>query len=141
MTAPDARVTNPATVAPSEAAVICGKCARPIERGETGVRHFGFFTAHSENRCLELLLAEVERRENWVCPETYMLTLAAVQTEAKRVAELSAEVERLRAYGDACTQAEREACAKACEEVDLHSGDHLKNSDPRVTCAAAIRAR
>lgn len=37
--------------------------------------------------------------------------------------------------------AEREACAKACEEVDLHSGDHLKNSDPRVTCAAAIRAR
>lgn len=37
--------------------------------------------------------------------------------------------------------AEREACAKACEEVDLHSGDHLKNSNPRVTCAAAIRAR
>ena len=36
---------------------------------------------------------------------------------------------------------EREACAKACEEVDLHSGDHLKNSDTRVTCAAAIRAR
>ena len=37
--------------------------------------------------------------------------------------------------------AEREACAKACEDVDMHSGDHLKNSDPRVTCAAAIRAR
>lgn len=38
-------------------------------------------------------------------------------------------------------KAEREACAKACEDVDLHSGDHLKNSDPRVTCAAAIRSR
>lgn len=37
--------------------------------------------------------------------------------------------------------AEREACAKVCEAVDLHNGDHLKNSDPRVTCAAAIRAR
>ena len=37
--------------------------------------------------------------------------------------------------------AERAACAKACEEVELHSGDHLKSSDPRVTCAAAIRAR
>lgn len=58
-----------------------------------------------------------------------------------RVAELEAEVERLRAYGEACAKAEREACAKACAEVDLHSGDHLKNSDPRVTCAAAIRAR
>ena len=41
----------------------------------------------------------------------------------------------------AAERKEREACAKACEEVDLHSGDHLKNSDPRVTCAAAIRAR
>jgi hypothetical protein len=41
----------------------------------------------------------------------------------------------------AATTAALEACALVCERVDLHSGDVLKNSDPRVTCAAAIRAR
>ena len=37
--------------------------------------------------------------------------------------------------------AEREACAKIAEFTDLHEGDCLKNSDPRKTCASAIRAR
>ena len=37
--------------------------------------------------------------------------------------------------------AEREACAKIAEFTDLHEGDCLKNSDPRKTCAEAIRAR
>lgn len=37
--------------------------------------------------------------------------------------------------------AEREACAQECESVDLHDGDFLKDSDPRKTCATAIRAR
>lgn len=53
---------------------------------------------------------------------------------------VSSKVELYAAWR-AAMLAEREACAKACEEVDLHSGDHLKNSDPRMTCAAAIRAR
>lgn len=38
-------------------------------------------------------------------------------------------------------EVEREACAQECESVDLHDGDFLKDSDPRKTCAAAIRAR
>jgi hypothetical protein len=36
---------------------------------------------------------------------------------------------------------EREACAKVCEEVELHFNDRLKHSDPRKTCAKAILAR
>jgi hypothetical protein len=43
-------------------------------------------------------------------------------------------------YGVACYRAALEEAAKVCEAVDLHDGDHLKNSDPRATCAAAIRA-
>lgn len=38
-------------------------------------------------------------------------------------------------------EVEREACAQECESVDLHDGDFLKYSDPRKTCAAAVRAR
>ena len=33
-----------------------------------------------------------------------------------------------------------ERAAKVCEAVDLHDGDRLKNSDPRLTCSDAIRA-
>ena len=36
------------------------------------------------------------------------------------------------------TALEEAACATIL--LDLHSGDFLKNSDPRVTCADAIRA-
>ena len=36
---------------------------------------------------------------------------------------------------------EREECAKVCEIAEMYDGDCLKNSDPRKTCAAAIRAR
>lgn len=31
--------------------------------------------------------------------------------------------------------------AELCRVVDLHDRDRLKNSDPRVTCAQAIRER
>ena len=34
-----------------------------------------------------------------------------------------------------------EECAKVCEIAEMYDGDCLKNSDPRKTCAAAIRAR
>lgn len=37
--------------------VKCGKCGFPIHPSETGVRHFGFFVAHSEERCTSLLQA------------------------------------------------------------------------------------
>jgi hypothetical protein len=34
---------------------------------------------------------------------------------------------------------ERERCAAVVETVELYEGDRLKNSDPRQTCAQAIR--
>lgn len=40
---------------------ICGHCRLPIANGETGVRHFGHYVAHTENRCVSLLSAEIER--------------------------------------------------------------------------------
>jgi hypothetical protein len=46
-----------------EAAVKCGVCGLPIHPQESGIRHFGFYTAHSEQRCVSLLrerLAEAE---------------------------------------------------------------------------------
>lgn len=39
--------------------VICGHCGLPIHKSESGIRHFGHFTAHSEARCLELLKADL----------------------------------------------------------------------------------
>ncbi len=39
----------------------CGKCFMPIHQSETGLRHFGNFTAHSENRCIQILTAELTR--------------------------------------------------------------------------------
>lgn len=41
--------------------IICGHCRLPIANGETGVRHFGHYVAHTENRCVSLLSAEIER--------------------------------------------------------------------------------
>jgi len=38
---------------------ICGHCGLAIQESETGLRHFGHFTAHSEQRCLELLKAQL----------------------------------------------------------------------------------
>jgi hypothetical protein len=52
-----------------------------------------------------------------------------------------AEAEEFVAFVNGLVAAEREACAKACETTALHNGDFLKNSDPRKTCADAIRER
>lgn len=35
--------------------MICGKCGIEIHSSETGLRHYGHFTAHSEQRCVALL--------------------------------------------------------------------------------------
>ena len=39
----------------------CGMCGLPISDSESGVRHFGFYTAHMERRCIQLLKMEIER--------------------------------------------------------------------------------
>ena len=66
--------------------------------------------------------------------------------DAARAAGFSASemMTRLPAFKrliDSAAATEREACAKIAEFTDLHEGDCLKNSDPRKTCADAIRAR
>lgn len=47
------------------------------------------------------LEAEVAARKDWICPETYALTLAAVKSEAVCADAAEAECARLRAFHDA----------------------------------------
>lgn len=39
----------------TEELVRCGACGLPLNLNESGVRHFGFYAAHSEQRCISLL--------------------------------------------------------------------------------------
>jgi len=43
--------------------IICKKCKQPIADGETGLRHYGWYTAHSEVRCIELLETRLRAAE------------------------------------------------------------------------------
>jgi hypothetical protein len=52
----------------------------------------------------------------------------------KKALDDIAEIIRLAIEG------ERERCAQVAATVDLFDGDMLKNSDPRITIAAAIRS-
>lgn len=47
----------------SEAIEVCGKCLLPIHPGESGVRSFGLYRAHSESRCIELMRARLAATE------------------------------------------------------------------------------
>ena len=42
---------------------ICGKCRLPINPNEPGVRHYGFFVAHEESRCIYLLQQQLAERD------------------------------------------------------------------------------
>lgn len=42
---------------------VCGKCMQPIAESEAGVRHFGLYRAHSEQRCLDLLTSALAAAE------------------------------------------------------------------------------
>ena len=63
--------------------IICGHCRLPIANGETGVRHFGHYVAHTENRCVSLLSAEIERLRARV---------AELEQDAKRYRYLSGQI-------------------------------------------------
>lgn len=41
----------------------CGKCGLPVDQSETGLRYFGTYTAHSEERCIWLLKDLAEKAE------------------------------------------------------------------------------
>ena len=45
--------------------VVCGVCGLPIHESETDIRHFGFYIAHSQNRCIYLLRAKVDEEKKW----------------------------------------------------------------------------
>ena len=55
-------VTHPAI---KSTPVVCGVCGLPIHESETGIRHFGFYIAHSQNRCIYLLRAKVDEEKKW----------------------------------------------------------------------------
>lgn len=59
--------------------------------------------------------------------------------ERLNVAALTKQVEEARMGQFSKRKALVEHCAKIAERCDLFKGDHLKNSDPRVTIAAEIR--
>lgn len=44
---------------------LCGNCGLPIADSETGLRHFGFYTAHRESRCVALLRAQIDSTPRW----------------------------------------------------------------------------
>lgn len=81
--------------------IICGHCRLPIANGETGVRHFGHYVAHTENRCVSLLSAEIERLR-------------------ARVAEL--EQDRMHAGVDICEVAAAVEVVRAVEIVKEVAG-------------------
>ena len=56
--------------------VKCGVCGLPIHPSESGVRHFGFYTAHADYRCVELLKSRAETAEQ---------ALSASQKEVERL--------------------------------------------------------
>lgn len=39
---------------------VCGHCRRPIHPSESR-RHFGFYVAHGDGRCVQLLQMEIDR--------------------------------------------------------------------------------
>ena len=67
---------------------ICGACGLPIHGGESGLRHHGWFTCHSESRCVELLKAKID---------LLLAELDAAKAELDLRRDLArAEVQRLR---------------------------------------------
>jgi hypothetical protein len=47
----------------TESEIKCGVCGLPMHPLESGVRHFGFYVAHSEDRCISLLRGRIAELE------------------------------------------------------------------------------
>lgn len=62
----------------------CGKCGLEIHDSELGVRHFGHFTAHQEDRCIELLRQQLEQAQAWVAELESALNYIAENGQAIR---------------------------------------------------------
>ena len=79
----------------------------------------------------------IDRLENFVA--------MAVAAERERIiAQNAPEIEKVNAYIKALEEAvaaEREACAKVCDELAADVPDNDTDSDAINACAAAIRAR
>lgn len=57
----------------------------PIHEAETGLRHFGHFTAHSENRCLEILRDSLaDQRKLLEASDALCMSLKTLLDQAQR---------------------------------------------------------
>ena len=82
----------------------CGVCGLPIHEADAGLRYFGFYTAHSEARCVELLKLEIAglrdslsaaERERDIAIDTRNLAQAASSEAVLARQKLQAELDRL----------------------------------------------
>jgi hypothetical protein len=82
----------------------CGACGLSIHEAEAGLRYFGFYTAHSEARCVELLKLEIAglrdslsaaERERDIAIDTRNLAQAASSEAVLARQKLQAELDRL----------------------------------------------
>ena len=70
----------------SDKPIICGHCRKPIHKDETK-RHYGFYSAHLESRCRELLQMDIAalRAENARLRGALESFVSADATDAKRM--------------------------------------------------------
>lgn len=74
----------PDTKTNQQAVEVCGKCGLPIESGETNLRFYSLYRAHSENRCLDLLKADARKHAAYALRDGKNVeTLAELLTQAQ----------------------------------------------------------
>jgi hypothetical protein len=97
----------------------CGKCGLPIHRAETGLRHFGYYIAHDEDRCLELLHSQLQqaREERDTEVRAFADGVIALITAEQKIMCSSYSIHR---YG----------INKVCNRLKLFVGDLLKDPLP-----------
>jgi hypothetical protein len=81
----------------------CGICGLPIAENEHGLRYFGYFVAHSEHSCIDLLRARAEKAET------------EVERLKKSIFEIRKEVSRI----NVCTVFGEEQRLKCLDALDI----------------------
>jgi len=98
---------------------------------------FAKVTARAEAAEQALATVEAERRRLATLVETQAPLIDARNRMSEELADLRLELATARAEG---VREGMEKAAGIAKSVNLFDGDFLKNSDPRVTVEAAIRA-
>lgn len=114
----------------------CGKCGLPIEEHEVGIRHFGFFTAHSEQRCRELLKAQItEEQENVRIAKNNALAILNMKQSSddfaqKEIGLLEKRISEL--------EARLIECVSTLKHYDKRHGDRCDNALLCISRAQAV---